>query len=97
MFNDNLSPHSNDCFTITLLEGASNTYIQFLSVSSSMVIYSEKKLLAQGPGETLVAAEDEAARVALRRLYGYTENRRPFDFSPQQQHEQPLIQSVSSS
>ncbi|XP_026189376.1 large ribosomal subunit protein mL44 [Mastacembelus armatus] len=59
-------------------------------------LYSDKKLLAQGPGETLLAAEEEAARVALRRLYGYTENRRPFDFSPQQQHQQPLIQSVNS-
>ncbi|XP_040901500.1 39S ribosomal protein L44, mitochondrial [Toxotes jaculatrix] len=60
-------------------------------------LYSDKKLLAQGPGETLVAAEEEAARVALRKLYGYSENHRPFDFSPQQQHQQPLIQSVSSS
>ncbi|TKS81192.1 39S ribosomal protein L44, mitochondrial [Collichthys lucidus] len=59
-------------------------------------LYSDKKLLAQGPGETLIAAEEEAARVALRKLYGYTENRRPFDFSPPQQHQQPLIQSVSS-
>ncbi|XP_059188051.1 39S ribosomal protein L44, mitochondrial [Centropristis striata] len=56
-------------------------------------LYSDKKLLAQGPGETIVAAEEEAARVALRKLYGYTENRRPFDFSPLQQ---PLIQAVSS-
>ncbi|XP_041797181.1 39S ribosomal protein L44, mitochondrial [Chelmon rostratus] len=59
-------------------------------------LYSDKKLLAQGPGETLVAAEEEAARVALRKLYGYTENHRPFDFSPPQQHQQPLIQSVSN-
>lgn len=61
-------------------------------------LYSDKKLLAQGPGETLIAAEEEASRVALRKIYGYTENRRPFDFSPpQQKHpEQPLIQSASS-
>lgn len=60
-------------------------------------LYSDKKLLAQGPGETLAAAEEEAARVALRKLYGYTENCRPFDFSPQQQqHQQPFIQSVAS-
>ncbi|KAM6987985.1 large ribosomal subunit protein mL44 [Tautogolabrus adspersus] len=59
-------------------------------------LYSDKKLLAQGPGETLVAAEEEAARVALRKLFGYTENRRPFDFSQQQQHQQPLIQSAIS-
>ncbi|XP_012714879.2 39S ribosomal protein L44, mitochondrial [Fundulus heteroclitus] len=57
-------------------------------------LYSDGKLLAQGPGETLVGAEEEAARVALRKLYGYTENRRPFDFSPQQQHQPTLLQSV---
>lgn len=71
--------------------------IFILSILSPMYGFSDKKLLAQGPGETIVAAEEEAARVALRKLYGYTENRRPFDFSPQQQHEQPLIQSASSS
>lgn len=60
-------------------------------------LYSDKKLLAQGPGETLVAAEEEAARVALLKLYGYTDNRRPCDFSPPQQHQKPLIQSVSNS
>ncbi|TNN28137.1 39S ribosomal protein L44, mitochondrial [Liparis tanakae] len=49
----------------------------------------DRKLLAQGPGETLAAAEEEAARVALRRLYGYTGNHRPLDFSPLQQ---PLVQ-----
>ncbi|XP_034556466.1 39S ribosomal protein L44, mitochondrial [Notolabrus celidotus] len=59
-------------------------------------LYSDKKLLAQGPGETLMAAEDEAARVALRKLYGYTDNRTPCDFSPPQQHQKPLIQSVLS-
>ncbi|XP_037123112.1 39S ribosomal protein L44, mitochondrial [Syngnathus acus] len=59
-------------------------------------LYSDKKLLAQGPGETLIAAEEEAARVALRKLYGYTEDRRPFDFSPQPQNERPLLQTVSS-
>ncbi|XP_041851658.1 39S ribosomal protein L44, mitochondrial [Melanotaenia boesemani] len=59
-------------------------------------LYSDKKLLAQGPGETLVGAEEEAARVALRKLYGYTENRRPFDFSPQNQQVQPLLQSANS-
>ncbi|CAJ1065704.1 S ribosomal protein L44%2C mitochondrial [Xyrichtys novacula] len=58
-------------------------------------LYSDKKLLAQGPGETVFAAEEEAARVALRKLYGYTENRRPLDFSPQQ-HQNPLIQSAIS-
>ncbi|CAG13750.1 unnamed protein product, partial [Tetraodon nigroviridis] len=42
--------------------------------------YSDKKFLAQAPGETTVAAEEEAARVILRKIYGYTENRTPFDF-----------------
>uniref|UniRef100_A0A1A8EGZ0 Large ribosomal subunit protein mL44 n=2 Tax=Nothobranchius kadleci TaxID=1051664 RepID=A0A1A8EGZ0_NOTKA len=59
-------------------------------------LYSDQKLLANGPGETLAGAEEEAARVALRKLYGYTENRRPIDFSPQQQHEQRKLQSASS-
>ncbi|NWU96656.1 RM44 protein, partial [Upupa epops] len=44
-------------------------------------LYCDKKILAEGPGETLLAAEEEAARVALRKLYGYTENRRPWDYS----------------
>ncbi|NXG26643.1 RM44 protein, partial [Grallaria varia] len=48
-------------------------------------LYCDKKLLAEGPGETLLAAEEEAARVALRKLYGYTENRRPWDYSKPQQ------------
>lgn len=59
-------------------------------------LYSDKKLLAQGPGETVIAAEEEAARVALRKLFGYAENRRPFDFCPLQPHQQLTIQSVSS-
>lgn len=42
---------------------------------------SDKKLIAEGPGETVLAAEEEAARVALRKLYGYTENRQPWDYS----------------
>ncbi|XP_072317653.1 large ribosomal subunit protein mL44 [Eucyclogobius newberryi] len=58
-------------------------------------LYSEKKLLAQGPGETLPAAEEEAARVALRNMYGFNENRKPISFSSQQ--EQPsTIQAISS-
>ncbi|XP_020648310.3 large ribosomal subunit protein mL44 [Pogona vitticeps] len=44
-------------------------------------LYCDKKLLAEGPGETVVMAEEEAARVALRKLYGFTENRRPWDYS----------------
>ena len=41
---------------------------------------SDKKLIAEGPGETVLVAEEEAARVALRKLYGFTENRRPWDY-----------------
>ncbi|NXS52143.1 RM44 protein, partial [Brachypteracias leptosomus] len=44
-------------------------------------LYCDKKLVAEGPGETVLAAEEEAARVALRRLFGFTENRRPWDYS----------------
>ncbi|XP_051874168.1 39S ribosomal protein L44, mitochondrial [Pristis pectinata] len=44
-------------------------------------LYSDKQLIAEGPGETVLSAEEEAARVALRKLYGYTENRRPWDYS----------------
>lgn len=58
-------------------------------------LYSDKKLLAQAPGETTVAAEEEAARVILRKIYGYTENRTPFDFC-RHQYRQLLFQSVSS-
>ncbi|XP_069753399.1 large ribosomal subunit protein mL44 [Narcine bancroftii] len=43
-------------------------------------LYSDKQLIAEGPGETVLAAEEEAARVALRKIYGYTENRRPWDY-----------------
>ncbi|NXK86989.1 RM44 protein, partial [Formicarius rufipectus] len=48
-------------------------------------LYCDKKILAEGPGETLLAAEEEAARVALRKLYGYAENRRPWDYSSPKQ------------
>ncbi|NXT26946.1 RM44 protein, partial [Syrrhaptes paradoxus] len=48
-------------------------------------LYCDKKIIAEGPGETLLAAEEEAARVALRKLYGYTENRRPWDYSKPEQ------------
>ncbi|XP_028650473.1 39S ribosomal protein L44, mitochondrial [Erpetoichthys calabaricus] len=48
-------------------------------------LYSDKKLIAEGPGETILAAEDEAARVALRKIYGYTENRRPLEFKSKQE------------
>lgn len=55
---------------------------------------SDRKLLAQAPGETMIAAEEEAARVVLRKLYSYAENRTPVDFC-RPQPEQPLAQSVS--
>ncbi|KAG8520847.1 39S ribosomal protein L44, mitochondrial [Galemys pyrenaicus] len=42
---------------------------------------SDKKLIAEAPGETVLVAEEEAARVALRKLYGFAENRRPWDYS----------------
>ncbi|XP_022518928.1 39S ribosomal protein L44, mitochondrial [Astyanax mexicanus] len=45
-------------------------------------LYSDQKLIARGPGETLLAAEEEAACVALRKLFGYMENRKPSDFTP---------------
>ncbi|KAK2108359.1 39S ribosomal protein L44, mitochondrial, partial [Saguinus oedipus] len=41
----------------------------------------DKKLIAEGPGETVLVAEEEAARVALRKLYGFAENRRPWNYS----------------
>ncbi|XP_055977704.1 large ribosomal subunit protein mL44 [Sorex fumeus] len=44
-------------------------------------LYCDKQLIAEGPGETVLVAEEEAARVALRKLYGFTENRRPWDYS----------------
>ncbi|TSX85961.1 39S ribosomal protein L44, mitochondrial [Bagarius yarrelli] len=60
-------------------------------------LYCDKKLLAHGPGETLSAAEDEAARVALRKLFGYTENRKPFDFSPKPEPETSVQKQAISS
>ncbi|XP_037380038.1 39S ribosomal protein L44, mitochondrial [Talpa occidentalis] len=44
-------------------------------------LYCDKKLIAEAPGETVLVAEEEAARVALRKLYGFAENRRPWDYS----------------
>ncbi|NXK48909.1 RM44 protein, partial [Chauna torquata] len=58
-------------------------------------LYCDKKIIAEGPGETLLAAEEEAARVALRKLYGYTENRRPWDYSKPKQ-EQTTEKAISS-
>ncbi|KAM8804981.1 large ribosomal subunit protein mL44 [Eudromia elegans] len=61
-------------------------------------LYCDKKIIAEGPGETLLAAEEEAARVALRKLYGYTENRRPWDYSePKQGWAAEKAKAISSS
>ncbi|XP_071607859.1 large ribosomal subunit protein mL44 [Heliangelus exortis] len=59
-------------------------------------LYCDKKIIAEGPGETLLAAEEEAARVALRKLYGYTENRRPWDYSKPKQAEKAAEKAISS-
>ncbi|XP_068135270.1 large ribosomal subunit protein mL44 isoform X2 [Hyperolius riggenbachi] len=44
-------------------------------------LYCEKQLIAEAPGETVIVAEEEAARVALRKMFGFAENRRPWDYS----------------
>ncbi|CAI9560607.1 unnamed protein product [Staurois parvus] len=48
-------------------------------------LYCNKQLIAEGPGETIFAAEEEAARVALRKMFGFAENRRPWDYSTSRQ------------
>uniref|UniRef100_A0A4W3HN68 Large ribosomal subunit protein mL44 n=1 Tax=Callorhinchus milii TaxID=7868 RepID=A0A4W3HN68_CALMI len=58
-------------------------------------LYSDKQLIAEGTGETILSAEEEAARVALRKIYGYTENRQPWDYqSPKM--EPIAVKAVSS-
>ncbi|XP_053565818.1 39S ribosomal protein L44, mitochondrial [Bombina bombina] len=59
-------------------------------------LYCDKKLIAEGPGESVSAAEEEAARVALRKLYGFTENRRPWDYSVPRQEPGVRKASISS-
>uniref|UniRef100_A0A8D0GF00 Large ribosomal subunit protein mL44 n=1 Tax=Sphenodon punctatus TaxID=8508 RepID=A0A8D0GF00_SPHPU len=59
-------------------------------------LYCDKKLIAEGPGETVFDAEEAAARVALRKLYGYTENRRPWDYS-KPKWDQGAEKAISSS
>ncbi|XP_044523527.1 39S ribosomal protein L44, mitochondrial [Gracilinanus agilis] len=56
-------------------------------------LYCEKKLIAEGPGETVLVAEEEAARVALRKLYGLAENRRPWDYS---KPKEKLVEKVTA-
>ncbi|XP_072263806.1 large ribosomal subunit protein mL44 [Pyxicephalus adspersus] len=48
-------------------------------------LYCNKQLIAEAPGETIFAAEEEAARVALRKMFGFAENRRPWDYSTSRQ------------
>ncbi|XP_070609419.1 large ribosomal subunit protein mL44 [Erythrolamprus reginae] len=59
-------------------------------------LYCDKKLLAEGTGETILAAEEEAARVALRKLYGFTENRQPWHY-PSLKCEKETEKAISSS
>ncbi|CAO2625154.1 39S ribosomal protein L44, mitochondrial [Lemmus lemmus] len=59
-------------------------------------LYCDKKLLAEGPGETVLVAEEEAARVALRKLYGFTENRRPWDYSKPKESSKAEKTSIAS-
>ncbi|OCT78855.1 hypothetical protein XELAEV_18029945mg [Xenopus laevis] len=58
-------------------------------------LYCNKELIAEGPGESVSAAEEEAARVALRKMFGFTENRRPWNYSSTSQEiiEQKAIHS----
>ncbi|XP_063771665.1 large ribosomal subunit protein mL44 [Pseudophryne corroboree] len=48
-------------------------------------LYCDKTLIAEGPGETIIAAEEEAARVALRKMFGFAESRRPWDYCASRQ------------
>ncbi|MEJ1289108.1 mitochondrial ribosomal protein L44 [Cricetulus griseus] len=59
-------------------------------------LYCDKKLVAEGPGETVLVAEEEAARVALRKLYGFTENRRPWDYSKPKESAKAEKTSIAS-
>ncbi|KAG8135979.1 hypothetical protein E2320_008966, partial [Naja naja] len=56
----------------------------------------DKELLAEGTGETILAAEEEAARVALRKLYGFTENRQSWHY-PSLKCEKKAEKAISSS
>ncbi|MEE6500741.1 hypothetical protein FKM82_003907 [Ascaphus truei] len=59
-------------------------------------LYCDKNLIAEGPGQSVDAAEEEAARVALRRMFGFTENRRPWEYSAHG-HETREKKALSSS
>ncbi|KAM4771459.1 large ribosomal subunit protein mL44 [Rhinophrynus dorsalis] len=58
-------------------------------------LYCNEKLIAEGPGESVSEAEEEAARVALRKMFGFTESRRPWDYSIHRK-ELPERQAISS-
>lgn len=59
-------------------------------------LFSDKKFLAEGTGETILAAEEESARVALRKLYGFTENRQSWHY-PSLECEKKAEKAISSS
>nr|XP_032834467.1 39S ribosomal protein L44, mitochondrial isoform X6 [Petromyzon marinus] len=59
-----------------------------------VAIYSDGRVLSEAPGETPLVAEEEAARSALRRLYGFPATRLPAQSVASGTHSQP--QSVAS-
>ncbi|CAD7093120.1 unnamed protein product [Hermetia illucens] len=60
-------------------ESAKNTVLAAYNVG----IYSDKKLIGSGFGESIATAIDVAAYNALRELWGFPENMKPFDFNIQ--------------
>ncbi|XP_076362788.1 mitochondrial ribosomal protein L44 [Tachypleus tridentatus] len=62
-----------------LWQAGSNTILAFYYVG----IYSNKNFLGKAPGETLTVAEEMAARDALSRIFGLTENHKPLPFGKQ--------------
>ncbi|XP_064618540.1 large ribosomal subunit protein mL44-like [Lineus longissimus] len=47
-------------------------------------IYSDRMLLGQSPGESVSIAEEEAARDALKKIFGTEDFRKPMDFDTRQ-------------
>lgn len=97
----NLSSNCNVLGKLNLIVGCVSPCVDTLSpVLCVLCLYfcgiSDQKLLAQGPGETIIAAEEEAARVALRELYGFTQSRRPSDFSTMERRQHQPAQYVGS-
>ncbi|XP_013790877.2 39S ribosomal protein L44, mitochondrial-like [Limulus polyphemus] len=62
-----------------LWQAGSNTILALYYVG----IYSNRKFLGKAPGETLAIAEEMAARDALSRIFGLTENHKPLPFGKQ--------------